>query len=147
MPALTFGQDFTLEELIKLHDMRIDHFDTYLEHKGYSFESAEETNINERKGVLNNYVKRRYNGTIIASITKIEPGNYVNYNFYSRRIYSKIKKEIQNAGFEYIGPISFIKGESSIIYGKGELAVYLSMLNFNNRIDYSVSVRPKANFK
>lgn len=101
----SFGQTFTMSELIKMSKMDVNNFDTYVTSKEFVF--VEDINLEEAKGVTYafnlNRNDKRYAEKFIKHYSKYFRNRYViNYQSTDKNEYLKFKSQISLLGFKFI---------------------------------------------
>lgn len=136
IPFYINGQDFTIAELIRLNDMSLDDFDTYVSRKDFFF-----VNI-ETNGLSKNYLYGKgYGKPNPVFIGKMFPNpNLVMYAFYTQKIYLKVKEELRDNGFEFFKSETSDKSSMSYYYSDGNYVVELNLINENreNNVFYNM---------
>jgi hypothetical protein len=101
LSSISFGQKFTLSELIKATSMNSDDFDTYVTNKGYHFGE-------NRKSEYSKGIKYEYDGKICRSEFSISKNTFNNgevlltYHTLSKSEYLTVKSQLKALGFKFI---------------------------------------------
>jgi hypothetical protein len=136
-----FGQDFSLAELIKINNYKIDDFDTYVTQKGYQFYENKNTDFSDATSYVYylNGVKKSY---ISKFFRKTEPTEMVSFQTGKNTTYLKIKAELKSLGFKFINTGTF-EGSTYFDYIKGNIEISLIssvQKNGNGLTAYEISV-------
>lgn len=122
--SLTFGQNFTLSELIKINNYKLDDFDTYVTQKGYKFDKSENIDFYENtsyafytKGVKDCFITKFYYKTSNVEMVSFQTKNTTTY--------LKIKSDLKILGFKIISTESIDGDTLMFIYEKGKIEVSL----------------------
>ncbi len=94
----SFAQKFTLNELIKMNNMNLNDFDTYVTSKGYVFENG------NTKMRSYHYNKSKVNGehfTAERHVYKSETG-FIGYHTLHSEEYSSFKNQLKEMHFTFI---------------------------------------------
>jgi len=136
----SFGQKFTLNELIKMNSMDWDNFDTYVTKKGYYYSGNEKTSYVQDNG---KHMEYEYDGKICKGERYINKTQFTNglylisFQTYDKSDYISIKDQLKAAGFKYSNTHnldeSISKNAVELIYYKGNMELDLiSALEKNN---------------
>ena len=142
--SYSFGQSFSLTDLIKMSKMNVDDFDTYVTAKGYAFhEEIDETN---RQGVGYAYNLDSYTlkATKFIELYQRHYNNryFIYYQTLDKKEYLNIKNQIKALGFT-LKDTSVFKSDNgkvsnNFVYrkGKAEIDIYARYNSFE--INYGV---------
>ncbi len=141
--SLSFGQSFTISELININNYQLDDFDTYITQKGYQYYKNNNTDFAESTSYVY-YI----NGKKKAYITKYKYKQYnkkmVSFQTDNNSTYLKIKSELKTIGFKFINSESY-KGTTFFNYKKGNIEVSLAssvqVSNYGRNLNnYEISI-------
>lgn len=119
-----FSQDFTLAELIKINNYKIDDFDTYVTQKGYEYYENKNTNFSDVTSYVHyvNGVKKSY---ISKFYYKTQTKEMVSFQTGKNTTYLKIKAELKLLGFKFIDTETY-EGTTFFNYKKGNIEIALA---------------------
>lgn len=140
LTAISFGQSFTIVELIKINDYQFDEFDTYVTTKGYKYYQNDDNNIANVISYAFN-TNKQPTSYISTFQFKNEAKRMVSYQTMSADIYLKIKNELKTLGFKFIETKTH-NGSTFLEYKKENISVSLaSKINSGNDLtSYEISV-------
>lgn len=140
----SFAQDFTLAELIKINNYKIDNFDTYVTQKGYQYYDNKNTDFKDQTSYVHyiNGVKKSY---ISKFYYKTQNKEMVSFQTGKNTTYLKIKAELKSLGFKFINTESN-DGTTFFDYKKGNIEISLNSSVQENRYGdklttYEISVK------
>ncbi len=121
------AQSFTVNQLIKLAQMNIDDFDTYVTKKGYKFS---ETSVHDTYQI-HSYrlpkIERDKPISIDKYILNPKRKNVVNFTTYSTTEYLNFKNALKELGYKFINKEDNKElGGTYLLYKKGNIQVTLS---------------------
>jgi hypothetical protein len=119
-----FGQDFSLAELIKINNYKLDDFDTYVTQKGYRYYENKNTDFSDATSYVYsiNGVKKSY---ITKFFRKTQPKEMVSFQTGKNTIYLKIKAELKSLGFKFINTGTY-EGDTYFEYKKENIEISLT---------------------
>ena len=136
----TFGQKFSLDELIKLNTMNLDNFDTYVTTKGYKYFE----NFNDEFAEGNSYSfdqnqSNDHAANFISKYTyKLIDNKMVSFQTLKTVDYLSIKNKLKVFGFVYIGTETNDKGAIFLNYKKGKMEA--ALMSNQKKNDYGDNV-------
>ena len=132
-----FGQNFTLSELIKLNNYKLDDFDTYVTQKGYQYYENDNTDrTDETSYVLySNGVRKAY---ISKFHYKTQTKEMVSFQTGDNATYLKMKSDLKNLGFKFISTETY-NGATFFNYKKGVIEVALASSVQENPYGYKLT--------
>jgi hypothetical protein len=131
------GQNFNLSELIKINNLHLDDFDTYVIKKRYSFyenknnDFASKTSyVFMKNGVKYSYISKYY--------YKTKPEESISFQTGDNSIYLKVKADLKILGYKFINTETF-NGATYFFYKKGNIEVSLISSYDLNSYGYKVN--------
>ncbi len=131
---ISYGQVFTVNELINMSNMNTDEFDTFAISKGYAFFKVENDDYSDNIIYAH---KLKYNNIAPSYIAKYsvkkKPKTIVSFQTSEKEIYISIKNQINQLGFVFVGTDTDENKSIFLDYKKGEIKLTLtSILSVKN---------------
>jgi hypothetical protein len=125
----SYGQIFSLNELISLNSKNIDQFDTYVTKKGYEFAKTE-TKDSMKNWIYNfnrNYDKGAQYWIELTEFLMPQSIHSYMISWYTleKKDYISIKEQIISAGFKLLSSETLDSGVISYSYSKGKITINL----------------------
>lgn len=144
----TFGQNFSMPELIKMSKMDTDTFDTYVTSRGFVF--FEEENKKNVEGVsyalnISRIDKSKASKFITLYQIYYDSRYSISYQTSNRQEYLNIKSQIKNLGFRlenskvFNGEIKNGSSANHFEYKKGKATIDLYAGSTNFEIDFELN--------
>ena len=131
--AATFGQRFSLSELIKLNNQDWDDFDTYVVTKGYQYQETDDNDLNEAKAYSFDTNKTSSKAPYFISKTFYKKTNLKAVAFQTLKMeeYLAFKTQLKTLGFKYVGAQT-TEQATFLDYKKGMIEVSLASFKAPN---------------
>lgn len=142
----SFGQSFSMSELIRMSTMNVDNFDTYVTSKGYVFHKS----IDEPRRTYVGYAfNLDYDNSTASNFIKLYQKYYeyrysISYQTIDKKEYTNIKNQLKALGFKLKDTSVFKSKDGTVsnnfVYrkGKAEIEIYSSYDSYeiNYTVDY-----------
>jgi hypothetical protein len=122
--TITSGQEFSLAELIKINNYKMDDFDTYVTQKGYRYYENKNKEFSSATSYVYsiNGVKKSY---ITKFFRKTQPTEMISFQTGESTTYLKIKAELKSLGFKLINTGTY-EGDTYFDYKKENIEISLT---------------------
>jgi len=141
--SYSFGQSFSLPELIKMSKMSVDDFDTYVTSKGFVFEGVEKDDHLEGVSYALNPTSDSRSSKFITLYQRFYDYRYkISLQTIDKKEYINIKNQIKTLGFKLQDSGIFTSDEGRVSnrfdYGKGKskVSIYADATSFE--VNYKV---------